>query len=482
MLFNSYIFVLLFLPLCLVGYYILGHFKFYKLANVYLFAMSMWFYGYFNPWYLFLILGSVAINYLVYRMMNRFDNHRKQIFISGIVINVGILIYFKYMDFFISTINMIFKTEWELLYIVLPLGISFFTFQQISFITDAYRGTVLDYNILEYACYVTFFPQLIAGPIVTHDELVPQLQDDTKKKINFENMSKGLYLFSMGMAKKVLLADTFGNAVSYGYEGISMLNSTQALLVILSYTLQIYFDFSGYCDMAIGIGKMFNIELPLNFNSPYKATSIDEFWDRWHMTLTRFLTRYIYIPLGGNRKGKIRTYVNIMLVYLISGFWHGAGFTFLVWGIGHGIASVITRAFKDAASKIPKWINWIITFAVVNLLWVFFRSDTIADAIELISRVFTGGIAPVGDGFASQFKLWEIDLIIDKIPLVSKFISVDLVGYLVLTMFIVLVPNNACQRMLNMQPKMRTMVLSAVLLAWSIMSFSGISTFLYFNF
>jgi len=482
MLFNSYIFVLLFLPLCLAGYYGLGFFQKYRLANVFLLGMSLWFYGYFNPWYLIIIISSVCFNYLIYRLMLSHKDKKKVLMVIGVCLNVAVLFYFKYMDFFISTVNMLFKTEFNLLYIVLPLGISFFTFQQISFIVDSYKGDVTSYSFLEYACYVIFFPQLIAGPIVTHDELVPQLMDDSKKHINAENFARGIYLFTIGMAKKVLIADTLGCAVNYGYDEILNINSTEAIVVILAYTLQIYFDFSGYCDMAIGIGQMFNINLPLNFNSPYKAVSIDDFWDRWHMTLTRFLTRYIYIPLGGNRKGKVRTYVNIFIVFLVSGFWHGAGFTFILWGVGHGIASIIHRMGRKFFDKVPKIIGWAVTFFFVNIMWVFFRADSIATATELIRRAFSGHFDPLGAELTSQFSFWELHLILDKLPVIKNFDYIDVVGMFTVALFIALIPKNGFEKMKEFTPNVINMLVMSCLMIWCILSFSGISTFLYFNF
>lgn len=366
MLFNSYIFILAFLPLCVVGYFGLNYVRKFKEAQVFLLVMSIWFYGYFNIWYLPIILISIIANYTIYRIMMRVESPkiRKYSLIVGIVGNIGALLYFKYMDFFICTINNVMKTEYALLGITLPLGISFFTFQQISFDIDAYRKEVPVYGILEYACFVTFFPQLIAGPIVTHAELIPQFRDESKKKIDWENLSKGIYIFVLGLCKKVLLADAFGNSANFGFSNIASLDSTNAIITMLSYTMQIYFDFSGYCDMAIGIGKMLNIDLPLNFNSPYKALTITEFWDRWHMTLTRFFTRYIYIPLGGNRKGDIRTYTNIFIVFIISGFWHGAGFTFIFWGMCHGIFCIITRKYKHFFDEVHPALSWIYQYNV----------------------------------------------------------------------------------------------------------------------
>ena len=326
----------------------LNHFKKYKLAQVFLLGMSLWFYGYYNISYLGILIFSVLINFGVYELFDRVQKPgtKKFLMITGVAINVGLLLYFKYMDFFIGNINGIFKTDLDFLRIAMPLGISFFTFQQISFIVDAYRGEIPGYDFTHYACFVTYFPQLIAGPIVTHDELVPQFMDKTKKKLDFDNLAMGIYIFVLGLAKKVLLADVFGQMVTYGYRFTDVLNSTEAICVILAYTIQIYFDFSGYCDMAVGIGKMMNIDLPQNFNSPYKARTIIEFWERWHMTLTRFFTKYVYIPLGGSRKGAVRTYVNVFLVFLISGFWHGANWTFVLWGVMHGIFNILTRMCK----------------------------------------------------------------------------------------------------------------------------------------
>lgn len=304
MLFNSYIFVFLFFPLCLLGYFGLNKLKLYKLSQVFVLCMSLWFYGYFNSSYLLIIIGSILVNFCFYKIFQRNLNIKikRVLTITGVAVNVLILFYYKYYDFFISNINEIFEQDFLLKNLLLPLGISFFTFQQISFVIDAYKGEVSECTLLEYASFVTYFPQLIAGPIVTHDELIPQFHDLEKKKFNWDNFSKGIYIFALGLGKKVLLADTFGNAVNWGWSNVLLLDTTNAIIVILSYTIQIYFDFSGYCDMAIGIGKMMNIDIPLNFNSPYKAITIREFWKRWHMTLTRFLTKYIYIPLGGAKR------------------------------------------------------------------------------------------------------------------------------------------------------------------------------------
>lgn len=480
MLFNSYIFILLFLPLCIIGYFCLNHFKKFKTAQIFLLGMSLWFYGYFNVQYLWIISFSVLFNYAIYCFLCK--KKEKKILILALAVNIGLLLYFKYTDFFIITANKIFKSNFNLLNIVMPLGISFFTFQQISFIVDAYKGEVPKYSFLHYACYVTYFPQLIAGPIVTHDELIPQFMDESKKNINWENLAKGIYIFVLGLAKKVLIADKFGNAVNWGYSNISSLHSIDAIIVMLGYTFQIYFDFSGYCDMAIGIGKMMNIDLPVNFNSPYKATTITEFWDRWHITLTRFLTKYIYIPLGGNRKGELRTYLNIFIVFFISGFWHGAGMSFIAWGIFHGIFSIITRRFKTFVKKIPAAVNWIITFAFLNVTWVFFRAPTLKHALNLLIHTLNFQSVNTNSELIDNFNVEVIKILSQSIGLPNFSSIIGLAIFFISAFFIVLCCKNAYEKMQKLRLNIFSAFETAFLIFWCLSSFSGISTFLYFNF
>lgn len=489
MLFNSYIFILMFLPLCLLGYFGLNHLKQYKVARFYLLGMSLWFYGFFNISYLWIIMISVGLNYLCYVCMRKISalGWRKVVLWSGLVFNVGILFYFKYFDFFIENINAIFKSDFNLLNIVMPLGISFFTFQQISFVVDAYRKEVPDYNLLDYACFVTFFPQLIAGPIVSHNELVPQFADISKKKFQWDNMAPGVYIFAMGLGKKVLLADTLGLAVNYGFLAWPALKSVDMVMVMLAYTFQIYFDFSGYCDMAIGIGKMFNIDLPINFNSPYHAKTIEEFWQRWHMTLTRFLTKYIYIPLGGNRKGKMRTYINVFLVFLISGFWHGANWTFVLWGVLHGMASVITKATNKYIVKIPAVVKWSVTFVFLNFTWLLFRAETIKDAFEMMKVLFLTRPGRVEKGLAESVYIVETKIVSGILETVGMNLSSVWPAWvllLLLTVSFVLIlrRKNSYDEMKRFKPTLPRMIFAWIMLVWSILSFSGVSTFLYFDF
>ena len=483
MLFNSYVFVLLFFPLCVIGYFVLNHFHKYTLAQTFLFGMSLWFYGYFNPGYLLIITSSILLNYGVYRLLEKQKGKQfhKTIMIVGVVMNVGILIYFKYMDFFIENINMVFGQKFELLHILLPLGISFFTFQQISFIVDAYRGEIPEYGFMEYACFVSYFPQLIAGPIVTHDELIPQFKDEEKKHFNSDNFVQGLYIFTLGLAKKVLLADTFSDAVVYGFTTIDNLSAVTALIVMLSYTIQIYFDFSGYCDMAIGIGKMMNIDLPLNFNSPYKALTITEFWDRWHMTLTRFFTKYVYIPLGGNRKGTVRTYVNVFLVFMISGFWHGASWNFVFWGVCHGLFVILTRAFKKFFEALHPALNWLITFSFVNVMWVFFRAETFGQAIKLLKALFSWNFS-FDYIFVEMFRLPELKKVLSVFRIEDRYPQVLITAFFLVAMILILGSENAYEKMKKCKPTVVNFVMIIFLFTWCVFSFAGISEFLYFNF
>lgn len=387
MLFNSYEFIFLFLPITLILYFNLNRFGKNELAKGWLVIASLYFYSYFNRTYLILIIVSILLNYGIGKKLS--DNKtdiiiRKLLLIVGIVFNLGALGYFKYYDFFVSNINSLFGTDIKLLHIMLPLGISFFTFQQLSFVIDMYKRFNIIYSFTDYCLFVTFFPQLIAGPIVLPTEMLPQFETEVNKRVNWENMNRGLYVFSIGLAKKVIIADTISNFANAGFDMMESLNFIEAWLTSISYTLQLYFDFSGYCDMAIGIALMFNIGLPLNFNSPYKSTNIQEFWKKWHMTLGRFMTNYLYIPMGGNRKGELKTLRNLFIVFLASGIWHGAGWNFIIWGMLHGICILIHRIWKNSGRKMNKFVGWFITMNLVNIFWVFFRATNLYDAIKVI--------------------------------------------------------------------------------------------------
>jgi len=391
MLFNSYEFIFLFLPLTWFIYFYLNSKKLTELSKGFLVFSSIFFYSWWNIAYLPLILISMLFNYTLGSSLAKNSNskYRKQILVFGIVANLLLLGYFKYADFFIENINLLTGTHINLLHLALPLAISFFTFQQISYLVDSYRQETKEYDFLNYALFVTFFPQLIAGPIVHHKEMMPQFARMRNRVKNYHNIAMGLFIFSMGLFKKVVIADTFATWATNGFDVAEKLNLIEAWVTSLSYTFQLYFDFSGYTDMAIGAALLFNIKLPINFNSPYKAVDIQDFWRRWHITLSRFLRDYIYIPLGGNRKGKFRTYSNLMATFILGGLWHGAGWTFIFWGFLHGLALVIHRVWKELGFNMNKLLAWFITFNFINISWVFFRAKEWDDALKILNAMFS---------------------------------------------------------------------------------------------
>jgi len=399
MLFNSYEFIFVFLPVVLLFFYLAGSSGYHRIAMSWLVGASIFFYGWWNPTYVALITGSVLFNYAIGASLSDkiTDNKRKIILTFGIAANLFLIGYFKYANFFVDSLNSTINSTYHLEKIILPLAISFFTFQQIAYLVDAYKGKAKEYNFLHYVLFVTFFPQLIAGPIVHHKEMMSQFSKKYIYTFRYSTFSIGLTIFLLGLFKKVVLADTAALYASPVFE--SAANGEPLTFFVawggaLSYTFQLYFDFSGYSDMAIGIARMFGIKLPLNFNSPYKAVNIIEFWRRWHMTLSRFLRDYLYIPLGGSKCSKSRRYFNLMLTMLLGGLWHGAGWTFVAWGALHGIYLMINhgwRAFKSSIGLDITKSTWggnlfstIITFLAVVISWVFFRSETFSASLDLL--------------------------------------------------------------------------------------------------
>ncbi len=405
-------------------------------------------------------------------MFSKSVSKRKGILIFGIFFNLSLLGYFKYYDFFIETVNKLFSFNIPFLHLALPLAISFFTFQQIAYIVDSYRGETKDYTFRDYALFVLFFPQLIAGPIVHHKEMMPQFQNSVG--INYENISKGLYIFSIGLFKKVVLADTFSVWATTGFSHPSQLTFIESWISSLSYTLQLYFDFSGYTDMAIGVALLLNIKLPANFLSPYKARDIQDFWRRWHITLSRFLTQYLYIPLGGNKLGLFRTYLNIFIVFFLSGLWHGAGWTFIIWGILHGIASITSRYWKSLGKPLPHWFAWFVTFQFVNAAWVFFRADDVNDALSILKSMISIQELPRIVNWDYLYSLNIIELSSSSLLKLSLF----LLGGLV----IVLCTKNSIEKMESMKLDWNLAFFTVILFILSILNMTKVSEFLYFNF
>ena len=489
MLFNSYIFIFAFLPIVIVGWNLLNKYGKYKVAQVFLILVSLVFYGYFNVSYLAIIIVSVLVNYGVSYVLSleKISTNKKYLKLLGasaVLFNLGLIFYFKYFNVFIENINKIFLCNFQQRNIMLPLGISFFTFQQIGFVIDRCKGDAPHYSFIDYASFILYFPQLVAGPIIKHDKIIPQFQNEENRKFNIENFTKGIILFVIGLAKKVLIADTFAKMANYGWSNISTLDSVSAIVVMISYTFEIFFDFSGYCDMAMGIGWMMNIDIPLNFNSPYKSKSVKEFWNRWHITLGEFFTHYVYIPLGGNRKGIIRTVINVMIVFLLSGIWHGANWTFIVWGLMHGlcvaIENILGKKRKDSL------ITWIGTFVFVNIAWVLFRSNSINETLEFYSRIVSfdinGSISGVVSALNSSVS-YVPTLILDKIINNGSVIYyfVEMISLFTVAT-ILCCGKNSREYVEHMALTNKKAGLFAAIFCYSVISLSSVSTFLYFNF
>jgi len=490
MLFNSYEFIFAFLPLTFFIYFYLNSKRQTEASKGFLVFASLFFYSWWNIVYLPIILSSMLFNYVIGNILNGNKQrknstkqlNKKTILTIGIVANIALLAYFKYADFFIANVNFITDGNIPTLNLALPLAISFFTFQQIAYLVDSYRAETQEYDFLNYALFVTFFPQLIAGPIVHHKEMMPQFASVRNKVKNYKNIALGLFIFSLGLFKKVVIADTFAIWASKGFDISQTLTLFEAWITSLSYTFQLYFDFSGYTDMAIGAALLFNIKLPINFNSPYKALDIQDFWRRWHITLSRFLRDYIYIPLGGNRKGSFRTYNNLLATFVIGGLWHGAGWTFVFWGFLHGMALVVHRLWKQLGFTMNKYLAWFITFNFVNIAWVFFRAKEWEDAIKVLKGMF--GFSGVVFSDRSLYKFESLRPFVEahaenfgKLMFGSTSVSFILVG-----IFVVLYYDNVVQLSQKIKFNYKLLFLLLAIVIGTLFNMSRVSEFLYFNF
>ena len=423
MLFNSFPFIFVFLPGVALGFYLLARVSHASAAG-WLALSSLFFYGYWNPKYVGLLAGSILANFVLGRWIalahtQQAEMRKKRLLLVALTANIAALVYYKYTNFFIGSANDVLGTAWSFRKIILPLGISFFTFTQIAFLVDTFQGKVKEYNFVQYLLFVTYFPHLIAGPVLHHKEMMPQFERASTYRFGYENLSVGVTIFFVGLFKKVILAD---GIAGYADQIFSASSSGVALTFIdawggaLCYALQLYFDFSGYSDMAIGTSRMFGVTLPLNFHSPYKSANIIEFWRRWHMTLSRFLRDYVYIPLGGNRKGAVRRYVNLMLTMLLGGLWHGAGWTYVLWGGLHGLYLTVNHGWHalrralghDPEAPLPGPLHALAvlgTFLAVVTAWVVFRAEKAAAAAAMIKTMAgLNGIAPPG----GWLHLWTV--------------------------------------------------------------------------
>ncbi|MGF1515970.1 MAG: MBOAT family O-acyltransferase [Elainellaceae cyanobacterium] len=526
MIFSSLPFVFIFLPVAVAGFYILGRWP--QLALAWLVLVSLVFYGYWNPSYVALILTSIGVNYALGWSCQRLASPSspvpgsptpnspapskpapskptskqtaagaRHLMRLGVLINLAALGYFKYANFFVDNLNALAGSDLVLRQIILPLGISFFTFQQIAYLVDVSTGKIRDANFLRYCLFVTFFPQLIAGPIVHHAEMMPQFEQRRLFRPSARSLALGITLFAIGAFKKTVLADSlalYANPVFDVSLGNQPLTAGLAWVGALAYSFQLYFDFSGYADMSIGIGLLFNIRLPLNFFSPYKSTDIIEFWRRWHMTLSRFLRDYIYIPLGGSRHGLPRRYLNLMTTMLLGGLWHGAGWTFVIWGALHGSYLVVNHGWRSACQRrrsqpkspqlkaAAKAAALAVTFAAVVVSWVVFRAGTVAAAGRMLSAM--AGL----QGFSA-----------DLSPLaLNPWLNGVFAGAIVLAFF----APNAYELLSRYRPALQTYpvedllassklrwiptsgwaVVSGILFSLAVLGMSRVSEFLYFQF
>ena len=396
MLFNSYEFIFIFLPICILGFYLINNSRYTNYSYVWIFLCSIFFYLWWNIYFILLILLTIGINHYLGNLI--IAKREKKYFIFGILFQLFILGYFKYKNFFLENLNLISSNNFEIEQIILPLGISFFTFKHILYLVECYKeSNKSHYSLLDYSTYITFFPHLIAGPLSKPKEILPQIKK--KKYVNLNNLNLGLILFFIGLFKKVVLADTFAsysddpfNAVDNGYQ----ISFFESWLSMISFSLQIYFDFSGYTDMATGLAKIFGITLPINFNSPYKSKSIIEFWRKWHITLSRFLKECVYIPLGGNRNGRYISFLYILITMLVGGLWHGASWNFVIWGFFHAILIIINHTYNLVFKKKENYIfqNLIniikvaFTFFFVSFGWIIFKTSSMMSAKIFFSGLF----------------------------------------------------------------------------------------------
>jgi alginate O-acetyltransferase complex protein AlgI len=414
MLFNSFEFLFAFLPITLAVYFLAARASDQRWARSWLLIASLFFYGWWNPANLWIIVASISFNFYLgrHRIHGAAQPARRRYLILGVTANLALLGYFKYANFFVDNVNALGGPQLHLHRVVLPIAISFFTFQQIVFLVEAYRGEAGDYDLLRYALLVTFFPHLIAGPIVHYREMLAQMNRPAVRRVQTSHFAVGVTIFCIGLFKKVVLADGIAPAANAVFNGAASPGVSptflEAWIGALAYTFQLYFDFSGYSDMAIGLARMFGLRFPMNFNSPYKAANIIDFWRRWHITLSRFLRDHLYIPLGGNRQGPIRRHVNLLITMLLGGLWHGAGWTFVVWGGLHGAYLIVNHAWHalrqrlgmERTSAPGRLAGAALTFGCVVVAWVFFRASSFSAAATMLHAMFLGDGISLPHGLA----------------------------------------------------------------------------------
>ena len=473
MLFNSYEFIFIFLPIVLFLYYGIAKKIGCIYAKYFLIVSSIAFYSYWDIRNLPILLVSIAVNFCIGRKI--VDTKEKRWLILGIVFNLLFLAYYKYANFFLDNISALFHTSFSHFDIVLPLGISFFTFTQTAYLVDAYRGETKTYSKSDYLLFVTIFPHLIAGPIIYHKDMIPQFDEEQRYKFNYDNFAKGITWFVIGLFKKVIIADWMSNIANLVFGHSEHLSILEAWGGSLAYTLQLYFDFSGYSEMAIGIALMLNYNLPINFDAPYKACSIIDFWKRWHITLSAFLKNYLYIPLGGNRNGHHMR--NIMITMLLGGLWHGAGWTFVIWGGIHGCCICINHLWRKTKLSLPKVVNWLLTFNVVNLAWIFFRAESFEQAFNIIKAM--GDLSSFCYPYSKSVVKWLPNLPYNKDFLFS---SNDVLWIILFLIISIVYYSTEDWMKEHFKPKAVTAVVLVLGFVYAVSQLNKLSAFLYFQF
>lgn len=482
MLFNSYPFLLLYLPVVLLGFFSFARLQLPQAAKSWLLLSSLFFYGYWDIQYLPLLLGSIIFNYFIGEcILKNFALPIKRSFlITGIVADLALLFYFKYFNFFIRTVA---GESFTLAELVLPIGISFFTFTQIAYLVDAYQNKVEKSDIISYGLFVTVFPHLIAGPILHHKDMLKQFNSTQMFVVSWPNIAQGIFLFTMGLFKKVIIADYLATFVKPIFDkNIESISFIQAWFGALSYTLQLYFDFSGYSDMAVGLGLLFSLHLPINFNSPYQATSIIDFWRRWHMTLSTFLKDYLYISLGGNRYGKFAKLRNLFITMLLGGLWHGAGWTFIAWGVCHGTFLVINHTWRELKISLPNGLSRALTFLCVICAWVIFRAPTMDAALNILGGMFGMHGILLPESYANKLSfLANYGVAFGSIP-EGNFRAQHLLSLVFLLAGVLYLPNsNYWQHKFKEQP-VRWAVPCAMMFLLCLINLEEMAEFLYYQF
>lgn len=474
---NSYLFLLLFFPVTTVLYFALS--KSRTAANRFLILASLIFYSAAGWQCMIILIISMVCNWFLGRKLAA--RPEKPLLTFSLCINILALLYCKYLNFFLSAVGGILAEDIPTLSILLPLGISFYTFNQISFLIDCFRGEIPTASADDYALYILFFPKLIMGPLVTYRQFVPQFHRSERCRPNVENLVAGLQMLSFGLFKKAMLADVFGQAANAGFAKPDAASTATLWMAVLCYTLQIYFDFSGYSDMALGCARILNIELPLNFDSPYQAVSIRGFWKRWHMSLTSFFTKYVYFPLGGSRAGTAITCRNILIVFLISGLWHGANWTFLLWGALHGLLQIFERFCRT--DRLPEFLRRVLTLLAVSLLWALFRADSISQWMEILQGLFVLRSGTLSPSLLGAFHIpeWKFLMRSGSVArLVSRLPWFPAASIVFPALALCLFCKNACRR--SHDPGLSNLLLSLAALILGITAMTSQSVFVYMNF